>query len=428
MTFHSEPKCVAATKRLRTHDLMGRADGAVGPRILLVTTAWPLGQQYGGQIRSLQIARALKHVGSVRVIVVDPGVESERGWRATETEFAVLPPVHCLQAPNETIVQKLRWAFDSHYMNVHGLIATESDRHRVAEHCAASDLVWVLNARVPNLLQRWAWPASHLDLDNLPSTYMRSVRSIAPSIRDRTKASIVETLFRRREQTFRRRFTTLSVCSEQDRDYLGGGDAVHVIPNGFSVPSGEPFRNRSPEPRIGFIGLGSYEPNIDGVDWFLRECWASVRRAIPTVRLRVAGRDTDPERFGRPENVDFIGEIADSAAEMSTWWAMVVPIRLGAGTRVKIAEAFSRKCPVVSTTFGAMGYNVQDGHHVRLADNATAFASGCIDLLRDPLAGTELAERAFDRYLRNWTWDAIAPKVWAAADACLRQRDAPVWP
>jgi len=398
----------------------------VPTRILFLTPSWPLGQQYGGQIRALLIGRALKEVGAVRVVVVDPGYQAERGRRATEEEFVVLPPARCSVAPNRTIWKRLRWALDQGYMNVHGEVVTMSDRRRIREYCVESDIVWVLNARLPNLLQQWEWSASHLDLDNLASTYMRSVRRIKPRGTDALKARFLEAVFRRRERTFRQRFTTLSVCSEADRKDLGGGDAIHVIPNGFLAPTGEPARKPWREPRVGFIGLGSYEPNIDGVEWFLRECWPSVRRLVPGVRLRVAGRESDADRFNRPEGVDFLGEIADSAAEMATWWAMVVPIRLGAGTRVKIAEAFSRKCPVISTTLGAFGYDVQDWQHLRLADTAPAFADACVDVLRDPASAERLAERAFADYLQRWTWDAIAPKVWAAADACLRASNSSV--
>ena len=32
-----------------------------------------------------------------------------------------------------------------------------------------------------------------------------------------------------------------------------------------------------------------------------------------------------------------------------------------------------------------------------------------------------MAERAYAAFLEKWTWDAIAPKVWAAAEDCLRR-------
>ena len=102
---------------------------------------------------------------------------------------------------------------------------------------------------------------------------------------------------------------------------------------------------------------------------------------------------------------------------------MVIPIRLGAGTRVKIADAFSRKCPVVSTRLGAYGYEVEDGRELRMVDDndAGAFASACVALIRDREGAEAMAERAYEAFLEKWTWDAIAPRVWAAAEDCLRR-------
>jgi glycosyltransferase involved in cell wall biosynthesis len=95
---------------------------------------------------------------------------------------------------------------------------------------------------------------------------------------------------------------------------------------------------------------------------------------------------------------------------------MVIPLRHGAGTRVKIADAFSRKCPVVSTRLGAFGYEVQHRQELLLADAPAEFAAACISLIKEPASGATMAERAFAAFLKNWTWDAIAPNVWAAAE------------
>ena len=99
---------------------------------------------------------------------------------------------------------------------------------------------------------------------------------------------------------------------------------------------------------------------------------------------------------------------------------MIVPIRFGAGTRVKIADAFSRKCPVVSTRFGAVGYEVDDGKELFLADDPADFAAACIRLLKNPEMAKSMAERAYIKFLEKWTWEAISPKVLDAAEDCLR--------
>jgi glycosyltransferase involved in cell wall biosynthesis len=99
---------------------------------------------------------------------------------------------------------------------------------------------------------------------------------------------------------------------------------------------------------------------------------------------------------------------------------MIIPVRYGGGTRIKIADAFSRKCPVVSTTVGAFGYEVDDGRHLLLADRPEEFSRACVDLVLNPARGTELAATAWTDFEKKWTWDAIAPKICAAAEHCIR--------
>ena len=99
---------------------------------------------------------------------------------------------------------------------------------------------------------------------------------------------------------------------------------------------------------------------------------------------------------------------------------MIVPIQTGAGTRVKIADAFSRKCPLVSTSFGALGYAVQHDQELLLADEPDDFANACLSLIDDPAKAARLAEQGHKSFLEKWTWDAVAPRVWNAAEDCLR--------
>jgi glycosyltransferase involved in cell wall biosynthesis len=212
----------------------------------------------------------------------------------------------------------------------------------------------------------------------------------------------------------------LSVCSEADRQYLGGGEHVHVIPNGFQRPAQAPARNPCDPPCIGFIGLYSYFPNLEGMRWFVRQCWPLVKRELPNAHLRVVGRDSDGPLKPAGPDIETLGFVADPAAEIATWSAMVVPVLHGAGTRIKIADAFSRKCPVVATRMGAYGYEVQSGRELLLADDPGAFAAACVALFRDRAAGSAMAERAYDAFLQKWTWDAIAPQIRAAAEDALR--------
>ncbi|HZQ46804.1 MAG TPA: glycosyltransferase, partial [Verrucomicrobiae bacterium] len=163
----------------------------------------------------------------------------------------------------------------------------------------------------------------------------------------------------------------------------------------------------------------SYQPNLSGVQWFIKECWPRIKREIPNARLRLAGKDTDGLLKPIAPDVDALGWLTEPAEEIATWSAMIIPLRFGAGTRIKIADAFSRKCPVVSTRLGAFGYDVQNGRELLLADSPAEFAAACVSLVRDPAQASAMAERAFAGFLEKWTWEAIAPRVKIAAEDAL---------
>jgi glycosyltransferase involved in cell wall biosynthesis len=119
--------------------------------------------------------------------------------------------------------------------------------------------------------------------------------------------------------------------------------------------------------------------------------------------------------------VDGLGWVEKPEDEVASWALTIVPIRCGAGTRVKIADAFSRKCPVVATRFGALGYDVQHERELLLADDPAEFARACVNLIWDAAAAEQMAERAYQRFLENWSWEAITPRVWAAVEDCRRR-------
>lgn len=393
------------------------------PRILYICSSWPLGKSFGGQIRALQVGRALQQVGDVDLLMVGSDAIDQDAREKTEREFSTLHPIAPILTRSRRLRDKLRRAFDTRYLDIHGLGCTPADRARIDAIIGQYDLIWLLNYRTPNLIQRWSWPNSHLDIDDLPSTYLRSMARNGPTFAQRLKSSVQHRLMRRRELRLGERFESLSVCSNEDKVYLGD-ERIHIIPNGFERPTISPRRIIRPElPRLGFIGLYSYAPNLEGMRWFLRESWPIIRREVPSVRLRLIGRDTDGPLKPTECDVDALGWVRDPSSEIATWSAMIVPILFGGGTRIKIAEAFSRKCPAVSTRVGAYGYQVTHGKHLLLADSGRDFAAGCISLLRDPEAGIRLAETAWAEYLLNWTWDAIGARVALAAKAVLNRND-----
>jgi glycosyltransferase involved in cell wall biosynthesis len=160
-------------------------------------------------------------------------------------------------------------------------------------------------------------------------------------------------------------------------------------------------------------------PNEEGAKWFIRDAWPSIKHEFPPAQLRLVGRGSDGYLTTLGPDIVGLGWMEDPAEEIASWSAMIVPIKMGAGTRVKVAEGFARRCPVVATTIGAFGYDVENGREILLADRVDDFASACIQLLRNPELGEALSERAYKRFLEHWTWDSFEVTVGQVVQECL---------
>jgi glycosyltransferase involved in cell wall biosynthesis len=319
--------------------------------------------------------------------------------------------------------RKLAWVLNPRVEYPHGGGVDRESMERVLRTAAQFDVVWFCKLRTPNMFPRWAWTRSVVDVDDVPSTYEQSVQRVAIRPRERLLTAVRVFSWRRRDKLLGDRFSVLGVCSEADKRYLEGLGVqapIYVIPNGFEGPSETAVRNPATPPRIGFIGIFDYEPNLAGIKWFTSECWPRIKREVPDARLRLVGRHSDGPRAPAGPDIDGLGWVANAAEEMATWSAMIVPILVGAGTRGKIAHAFSLRCPVVSTSLGAYGYEATDGREMFLADSPEDFSSACVRAMQRPREAAEMAERAWQQFLEKWSWDAIRPRVWAAAEHCLR--------
>ena len=110
--------------------------------------------------------------------------------------------------------------------------------------------------------------------------------------------------------------------------------------------------------------------------------------------------------------------VPDVRPYMARAAALVVPLRIGGGSRLKICEALAMARPVVSTSIGAEGLELGDG--LVRADGAEALAQAVVDTLAAPADAQAMADRGRERVLARYEWDVIAPRqaeAWAQAYA-----------
>jgi glycosyltransferase involved in cell wall biosynthesis len=396
---------------------------SAAPRILYVTPYWPHRGTCASELRALHIGRALQEIGSVEVVVVDAEGGEQEWMELRDHEFKVACSVRVQPHPNRGLREKLNWMINPRVNYPHGCGVGVEELQRVLQIAGGFDLIWFCKLRTANMFPRWSWERSVADIDDVPSMFGQSILSSTKGLRARLFPALRYRSWKRRDRLLGGRFNVLGVCSELDKRYLqslGVKAPLHVIPNGFERPARPTPRNRATPPRFGFIGIFDYPPNLGAIQWFARECWPRIKRTLPEARLRLVGRHSDGTLQLSGQDIDGLGFVADVDQEIASWSAMIVPIQLGAGTRGKIAHAFSLRCPVISTSLGAYGYEAQNGREMMLADSPEDFANACIKAVRDAAEADAMAERAWVQFLEKWTWDSIRPRIWDAAQDCLR--------
>jgi glycosyltransferase involved in cell wall biosynthesis len=137
-----------------------------------------------------------------------------------------------------------------------------------------------------------------------------------------------------------------------------------------------------------------WDPNVQGVQWFLDQVWPNVLRELPEAQLRLAGRKFNDQLDVLRTNTTVLGEVSDAWDVLCDSGIMVIPLRSGSGMRIKAIEAMAAGRPVVSTSLGMEGIHGKHGTHFFIADDANSFAQRIIDLHKNPRQAQEMGEAA----------------------------------
>ncbi|HEX9013087.1 MAG TPA: glycosyltransferase, partial [Anaerolineaceae bacterium] len=253
-----------------------------------------------------------------------------------------------------------------------------------------------------------------LDIDNVLSRYLHELYDGERRPLRKMKAWAAWKKFARFERQAFRQFDTCLVVTAADRERVHQSlgvplEKLVVVPNGAS-PSAEAAPAEPVEPAsMVFNGSLAYAANLDAVRSFAGEILPIIRTRIPGACLRVTGRLSGVPLDWVPADgsVQLTGYLEDVRPHVRRSAACVVPLRLGAGTRVKILEAMALGTPVVATSKGAEGLEVEAGVHLLVADDPAAFADRVCGLLTDPALRERLAAAALARVRERYDWEQI---------------------
>jgi glycosyltransferase involved in cell wall biosynthesis len=157
-----------------------------------------------------------------------------------------------------------------------------------------------------------------------------------------------------------------------------------------------------------------FRPNVDAMAWFCEAVWPGLRALRPKARLAIVGRDPAPRVAALADpalGIEVSGAVEDVRPWIAEAGVVVVPLRVGGGTRLKVLEAMAMGKAVVATSLGVEGLDLQPGVEAEIVDDPAAMAASIARLMADPAARAALGRRARARALADYRWEVLVPRI-----------------
>lgn len=252
--------------------------------------------------------------------------------------------------------------------------------------------------------------------------------------RSRAASNIVAKAFFRTQEHKMRRFerrsllraTAVTAVTEKDSETMvtWGIRSVSVAPNGVDLTTPVPSHKLERDDEILFLASLDWQPNVDSLEYFTNAILPIVLAQNPRARLRIVGRKPGASlvrRYSTMPAVDFVGEADDLQPLIARAAVLVVPLRIGGGSRLKILEALALEKAVVSTSIGAEGLHVVAGEHLMISDKPEDFARTILQLQGSRDLRCTLGRNGRRLVAQLYGWDGVAGRVEAAWFAAMRR-------
>lgn len=404
--------------------------------VAFITSRVPYPLNLGGSIRTFHLLKAISQVHRVTLLTAVETTDEESALTALRERIPNLG-VRAVKVPRRRApIRKLAralwnpmdplpytWAAFRH--------ARFSDNVRAALRESPYDLLHCDHIQVAYALPGVDAPPRLINEHNIEHVLIGRLAEHAPDALRR--AAILWQARKTRVSELRTlaAFQRCVVVSDVDRleiERMLPGLPVTVVPNGVDVASFTVRSGPSWPYHIVFTGAMDWRPNIDGVAWFVSEALPRIRGRIPQAELVVVGRNPSEALIRKLEGsgVTFTGTVEDVRPYMERAALVVVPLRVGGGTRLKILEAWAMGKPVLSTSIGAEGLPAINGQNIALADTAEELAGEAARLLKEPEVAARLGAAGRKVVEDRFAWERVAEPLLGAYESTVsngRRRD-----
>lgn len=194
---------------------------------------------------------------------------------------------------------------------------------------------------------------------------------------------------------------------------IGDRSELWLVPNGVDLDYFSGERDLTDHPVILFCGALDMEMNISALRFFVQEIFPLVKKANPECEFWIVGRNPDHrvQKYEQIPGINMFASVPDVRPFYRKAWAAVSPYYLGGGSKLKVLEAMAMRVPVVSTTIGAQGVDVEDGKNILISDRPEPFAQLLNELLHDEERRKMLTNQGRKLVEENYGWESISDNL-----------------
>jgi glycosyltransferase involved in cell wall biosynthesis len=231
----------------------------------------------------------------------------------------------------------------------------------------------------------------------------------------RAHHGLEERKVRRFERRWWERVDGVAVTSQRDelvvRQHAPGTPSA-IVPNCVDADYFSPGDDEVKEGEIVFTGLMTYRPNLDAARHLVDDILPRIRALYAGATVTIVGRvyDEDLDSLRRP-GVTVTNWVDDVRPFVRRASVVVVPLRMGGGTRLKVVEGLAMAKPMVSTTIGCEGIDVRPGEHLLVADAPGDFADSVARLLRDRAQRHRLGVAGNRLARAHYSWEGAVDQL-----------------
>jgi len=212
-------------------------------------------------------------------------------------------------------------------------------------------------------------------------------------------------------------FSQLWVCSdleiERVKKNYSETPRLICVPNAIDFDKYESEFTKRILRRVIFPAGFSYGPNVDAAHFIIDDLLPMMQDF--TFQF-IGSNIPDWMKKSASAQIELLSNVDNMALFLAQAGIVIIPLRAGAGTRLKALEAFASKTAVVSTALGVEGLGVVDGTHYLQASEPQEFVDACNRLVSDPDLYRRITDAAYEHARANYSLEVVSLILKSAID------------